>query len=88
MIDPTAVPLEVQQVPAQLSTSIAYEVRALVGGLLYTAAVAAVGTFAVIVALMVGVVTAPLLLAGVAYGVVRHRRRERLALAGFRPQPG
>lgn len=87
MNDPTAIPLEAQQVPAQLATSWAYEARAVVSGLVYTAAVAAVGTFAVIVALMVGVLTAPLLLAGVAVAVVRHRRRERVAAPGFRPLP-
>jgi hypothetical protein len=79
MIDPTAIRLEAQQVPAQLATSWTYEAKALTAGLVYTAAVAAVGTVVVIVAILVGVVTAPFLLAGAAYAVVRYRRRERLA---------
>jgi hypothetical protein len=89
MIDPTAIPLEAQQVPAQLATSWAYEAKALAAGLVYTSAVAAVGTLVVIVAIMVGVVTAPLLLAGAAYAVVRYRRRERLAAPARSPSlPG
>ena len=85
MIDPTALPLEVQQVQAQLATSWASEAKALAAGLAYTAAVVALGAMAVVLALVVGVVTAPLLVAGGALALARHQRRERLvACAGVR----
>lgn len=88
MSDLTAVPLEAQQEAAPLATSVAGEAKALAAGLLYTAAVAAVGTLAVIGVLLVGVVAAPLLVAIVASAVLRRRARERTGSRRWSPARG
>jgi hypothetical protein len=76
MSDFSAVPLSVED-PAELATSFAQHAKAFVSGLLFTAVVAAVGMAAVVVLLVAGVVGAPVVAAGVAYAVLRHRRAER-----------
>ncbi len=80
-----AVPLEAQALTARRSSLLA-EARNFVSGILFTAAVAAVGTVLFTAALVVGVVGSPIIAVVVAYAIVRHRRvaRER-ALAGWRP---
>jgi len=77
MSDFTAVPLEAQGVPTQLTSTWLRDTASLVRGLLSTLAVAVVGTFLVVVALMVGVVGAPVIAAAIAYAVIRQRRAAR-----------
>ncbi len=84
MSDFEAVPVEAVAVPAQRVTSRLAEVRNLVSGILFTAAMAAVGTVLFTVALVVGVVGSPIIAVVVAYVMVRHRRRER-AVTAWRP---
>jgi hypothetical protein len=73
MSDSTAVPYEAQAIPQQVALSWAAYLRVFAVRLFLTAAVAAVGTVLVVVALMVGVVGAPVIAAAVAYAI--HRRR-------------
>lgn len=73
MSDFTAVPLSAED-PAELAASFASQARSFTSGLLFTAVVTAFGMAAVVVLLIVGVVGAPVLAAGVAYAVLRHRR--------------
>lgn len=78
MSDFTAVPYESRSVPAQLASSWAADAKAFARGTLFTAAITIVGTIAVVVALMVGVVGAPVIAAAVAYAVFRQRRTARV----------
>jgi hypothetical protein len=77
MDDLTAVPLRAQDLSADLSTSWTTEARAFVTGLVLTAAMVAAGAVVVTVALLVGAVGAPFIVAAVAYAIVRHRRAAR-----------
>lgn len=77
MDDLTAVPLEAQDLTADLTTSWTTEARAFVTGLVFTAAIVAAGAVVVTVALVVGVVGAPLVAAAIGYAIVRHRRAAR-----------
>ena len=73
-------------VPAQRVTGRMEEARLFVSGILFTAAVAVVGTLLVTVALVIGVVGSPIIAAVVAYVVVRNRREARQrAWAAWRP---
>ena len=85
MSDSTAVPLQAQELSAELAASWAHRARAFLGGLVFTAAVAFVGLAAVTVALVVGVVGAPVIMAAVAFVVVRHRRAQRVPAFGPAP---
>jgi hypothetical protein len=76
-LDLTAVPFEEQAVPAQIATTSLEDVATLVKGLVTTLALAFGGMFLVVVALMVGVVGAPLVVAAIAYAVIRQRRVAR-----------
>ena len=78
MSDTTAVPLEAETVPAQITTTSAADVASLVKGLLSTLALVFGGMLLVVVALMVGVVGAPLVVAAIAYAVIRQRRAARV----------
>jgi hypothetical protein len=82
MSDLTAVPLQVQDLPAELASSWAHRAKAFVGGLVFTAAVAFVGLSVVTVALVVGVVGAPLIVAAIGYVVLRQRRAQRVPAFG------
>lgn len=86
MSDFEAVPLEAEAAPAQRVMGRLAEAKNVVSGVLFTAAVAAVGTVLITLALVIGVVGSPIIAAVVAYVVVRHRRsaRER-ALTEWRP---
>lgn len=79
-----AVPLEAT-LPAQRVSALT-EVKLFLSGLLFTAAVAVIGTALVTAALVIGVVGSPVIAAAVAYVVIRNRRaaRER-AFAAWRP---
>lgn len=78
MSDTTAVPLEAQAVPAQITTTSAADVASLVKGLVSTLALVFGGMLLVVVALMIGVVGAPILVAAIAYAVIRQRRAARV----------
>ena len=78
MSDFTAVPFEAQATPEQITTTLAEDVVSLVKGLFTTLAFAFVGMFLVVVALMVGVVGAPVVAAAIAYAIIRQRRAARV----------
>ncbi len=82
MGDITAVPLQVQDLSAELASSWADRAKAFAGGLVFTAAVAFVGLAVVTVALVVGVVGAPVIAAAIGYVVLRHRRAQRVPAFG------
>jgi thiamine transporter ThiT len=82
MSDFTTVSLQAQELSAELASSWAHRAKAFVSGLLFVAAVAFVGLSAVTVALVVGVVGAPVIAAAVAYVVLRHRRAQRVPAFG------
>lgn len=86
MSDFTAVPLEARAYPARRASSRILEARFFLSGLLFAAATAIAGTALVAVALVVGVVGAPVIAVAVVYAVVRQRReaRER-AWTAWRP---
>lgn len=79
MSDFTAVSLEAQTLPEQLSAGWLEDAKSFVGGLLFTAVVAVVGAALVTVALVVGVVGAPVIAAVVAFAIIRDRRAARAA---------
>lgn len=84
MSDFEAVPLEAAAFPAQRVTKLA-EARSFVSGILFTAAVAAVGTVLFTAALVIGVVGSPIIAAVVAYVIVHNRRLARQrAVAAWR----
>lgn len=74
MGDITAVPYEARTVSAPLASSWASDAKAFVRGTFFIAAITIVGTVAVVAALMVGVVGAPVVAAALVYVVLRHRR--------------
>lgn len=82
MNDLTAVPLQAQELSAELAASWAVRTRAFLGGLVFAAAVAFVGLAAVSVALVVGVVGAPVIAAAVGFVLLRHRRAQRALAYG------
>jgi len=79
MSDFTAVPLEAQTLPEQLTAGWLEDAKGFIGGLLFTAVVAVAGAALVTVALVVGVVGAPVIAAAVAFAIVRSRRAARAA---------
>lgn len=85
MSDFTAVPLEAQAVPEQLASSWAADARAFAVRLFFTAAIVAVGAVLVVVALLVGVVGAPVIAAAVAYAIHRRRAARVRAYETWRP---
>ncbi len=77
MDDLTAVPLEAQSLTDQLSTGWLDEARSFLTGFLLTVVMTALGAALVTVALVLGVVGAPIIAAVVAYVIVRSRRAEQ-----------
>ncbi len=73
-----ALELEAQTLPEQLSTSWVDEVRSFFTGFLLTAVMTVLGAALVTVALVVGVVGAPIIVAVVAYVMYRSRRAARV----------
>jgi hypothetical protein len=80
MPDLSAIELSERQVSAEITTSFVEDVRRLLTGTLLTAALGAVGTVLVTLALVVAVVASPLVAAALVYVVVRHHRAERARL--------
>ena len=80
-----AVPLEAT-LPSQRAVGRMAEAKLFLSGLLFTVAVAVIGTALVTAALVIGVVGSPVIAAAVAYVVIRNRRaaRER-SFAAWRP---
>jgi hypothetical protein len=82
MGDPTAVPLQIPELSAELASSWATRTKAFLGGLVFTAAVAFIGLSVVTVALVLGVVGAPVIAAAAGYVVLRQRRAQRAPAFG------
>jgi ABC-type dipeptide/oligopeptide/nickel transport system permease subunit len=78
MDDLSAVSFEAQPLPEQISTSWLDEARSFFTGFLFTAVLTALGAALVTVALVVGVVGAPIVAAVVAYAILRSRRAARV----------
>lgn len=78
MDDLSAVSFEAQTLPEQISASWLEQARTFVTGLLFTAFLTALGAALVTVALVVGVVGAPVIAAVVAYAILRSRRAARV----------
>ena len=78
MDDFTAIPLEAQSLPEQLSTGVLSDARSFLSGFLFTAMLTVLGATLVTVALVVGVVGSPIIAAVVAYVIIRSRRAERV----------
>ncbi len=78
MDDLTAVSLEAETLPEQLSTGWLDDARSFFTGFLFTAVVTVLGAALVTVALVVGVVGAPVIAAVVAYVIFRSRRAARV----------
>ena len=78
MDDLTAVPLEAQPLTEQISSGWLDDARSFFTGFLFTAVMTALGAALVTVALVVGVVGAPLIAAAVAYVMFRSRRAARV----------
>ncbi len=78
MSDFSAIQLEARSLPAQMVSSSLREARSFVTGLLFTAAIAAVGTFLFTLALVIGVVGSPVIAAVLAFVLVRSRRAARI----------
>jgi hypothetical protein len=74
MSDYTAVPLQAQELTAELAASWAHRAKAFVAGLFFAAAVACIGVAVVTVALLVGTVGAPVIAVAIGYAVLRQRR--------------
>jgi len=74
MSDYTAVPLQAQELSAELAASWAQRATAFIGGLLFAAAVAFIGVAVVAVALVVGTVGAPVIAVALGYALLRPRR--------------
>jgi hypothetical protein len=79
MSDFTAVQLEARTLPEELAAGWLEDAKSFIGGLLFTVLVAVAGAALVTVALVVGVVGAPVIAAVVAFAVVRSRRAARAA---------
>jgi hypothetical protein len=77
MDDLSAVPFEAQTLPDQVSTGLLAEARSFLTGFAFTAVMTVLGAALVTVALVVGVVGAPVIAAVVAYVIFRSRRAER-----------
>jgi hypothetical protein len=77
MPDVTSIELSEREA-ARLTTTLAVDVRRLVTGALFIAAVTAVGTALVTLALAVAVVGSPLVAAALVWVVVRRHRAQRL----------
>ena len=78
MSDLSAVRYEAESAVEQVSTSWVDEARTFFAGFLFTALVTVVGAALVTVALVVGVVGAPIIAAGVAYAIYRSRRAAKV----------
>lgn len=86
MPDFTAIEIEAEEIASPLTTGFLDDVRTLVTGALFSAAVAVVGTVLFTLALTIAVVGSPLIVAAVAYAVLRHRRAARIrSWTTFRP---
>jgi ABC-type bacteriocin/lantibiotic exporter with double-glycine peptidase domain len=72
-----ALELEAETLPEQLSTSWVDDARSFFTGFLFTAVMTVLGAALVTVALVVGVVGAPIIVAVVAYVIYRSRRAAR-----------
>lgn len=78
MDDFTAIPLEAQTLPEQVSATWLDAVRSYFSGFLFTAVLTVLGATLVTVALVVGVVGSPIIAAAAAYVIIRSRRAERV----------
>ena len=78
MPDFTAIEIEAEEIVSPLTTSFLDDVRTLVTGALFTAAVAVVGTVLFTLALTIAVVGSPLIAAALAYAVLRRRSAARV----------
>ncbi len=78
MSDLSAVRYEAESAVEQVSTSWVDEARTFFAGFLFTALVTVVGAALVTVALVVGVVGAPIIAAVVAYAIYRSRRAAKV----------
>ncbi len=78
MDDLTAVPLEAQSITEEISTGWLDDARSFFTGFLFTAVMTVLGAALVTVALVVGVVGAPIIAAAVAYVMFRSRRHARV----------
>ena len=78
MDDLSTVSYEAESLPEQISTGWLVEARNFLTGFVLTAVMAVLGASLVTVALVVGVVGAPLIAAVIAYVVIRSRRAARL----------
>ena len=74
MDDLSTVSLEAESLPEQISTGWLTEARTFLTGAVFTAVLCVLGAALVTVALVVGVVGAPIIAAGVAYVIFRSRR--------------
>jgi ABC-type dipeptide/oligopeptide/nickel transport system permease subunit len=77
MSDYRALELEAESLPEELSTSWVDSVRSFFTGFLFTAFMTALGAALVTVALVIGVVGSPIIVAVVAYVIYRSRRAAR-----------
>ncbi len=78
MSDFRAVELEAQSVAEELSTGWLDEARSFFTGFLFTAVLTVLGAALVTVALVIGVVGSPIIVAVVAYAIYRSRRAARV----------
>ena len=74
MDDLSAVSLEAESLPEQISTGWLTQARTFLTGFVLTAVLTVLGASLVTVALVIGVVGAPVIAAGVAYVLFRSRR--------------
>ncbi len=81
MDDLSMVSFEAEPLPQQISTGWLAEARTYLTGVVLTAVLTVLGASLVTVALVVGVVGAPLIAAGVAYVMLRSRRARVRVLA-------
>jgi hypothetical protein len=78
MDDLTAVPLEAQSLTEEISAGWLDDARTFFTGFVFTAVLTVLGAALVTVALVVGVVGAPIVAAAVAYVMFRSRRHARV----------
>ncbi len=78
MDDLTAGPLEAQSLTEEISTGWLDDARSFLTGFVFTAVLTVLGAALVTVALVVGVVGAPIIAAAVAYVMFRSRRATRV----------
>jgi nitrate reductase gamma subunit len=89
MPDTTAIELEAREISPAVPTRLIDHALKFVTGALFSAALVAGGAVLVTVALTVGVVGAPVIVAAIVALVVRRRRAVRAReLAGLAPSPG